>query len=241
MSCHHLAVPVLGHTPACQYLLRTLSQTYNTLDIGGVPPEVSPSTLDYSVWLWKAADGSLTPTPCHPTTNSYKTSGGPGTPNCHCCIVIGNSRYLLIIMLGEQGRDRRQDPCGCYLRDRHGVGRLQTYPVVAPAWDVVIHSFVQRIPYRRLETDTLTHRVLTDTARVSLPRPFNATHWRTHTHTHTNLHSHTHTLIRGPPLEYWRSYQYFCGKMGEINKWPQGMVEINILSTKEVKITYILK
>ena len=28
----------------------------------------------------------------------------------------------------------------------------------------------------------------------------------------------------------------FVGKMGEINKWPQGMVDINILSTKEVEI-----
>ena len=29
------------------------------------------------------------------------------------------------------------------------------------------------------------------------------------------------------------------GKMGKINKWPQGMVEINILSTKEVEINII--
>ena len=28
----------------------------------------------------------------------------------------------------------------------------------------------------------------------------------------------------------------FVWKMGEINKWPQGMVEINSLSTKEVEI-----
>ena len=26
------------------------------------------------------------------------------------------------------------------------------------------------------------------------------------------------------------------GEMGEINQWPQGMVKINILSTKEVEI-----
>ena len=31
----------------------------------------------------------------------------------------------------------------------------------------------------------------------------------------------------------------FVGKMGEINKWPQGMAEINILSTKEVEISKI--
>ena len=31
----------------------------------------------------------------------------------------------------------------------------------------------------------------------------------------------------------------FVGKMGEINKWTQGMVEINILSTKEVEINII--
>ena len=31
----------------------------------------------------------------------------------------------------------------------------------------------------------------------------------------------------------------FVGKMGKINKWPQGMVEINILSTKEVEINII--
>ena len=33
--------------------------------------------------------------------------------------------------------------------------------------------------------------------------------------------------------------KYFCGKMGEINKWPQGIVEINVLFTKEVKINII--
>ena len=31
----------------------------------------------------------------------------------------------------------------------------------------------------------------------------------------------------------------FVGKMGEINKWPQDMVEINILSTQEVEINII--
>ena len=48
--------------------------------------------------------------------------------------------------------------------------------------------------------------------------------------------------IMGPPLEYCgggRSFleiNIFVGKMGEINKWPQGMLEINILFTKEVEI-----
>ena len=31
----------------------------------------------------------------------------------------------------------------------------------------------------------------------------------------------------------------FAEKMGEINKWPQCMVERNILSTKEVEINII--
>ena len=31
----------------------------------------------------------------------------------------------------------------------------------------------------------------------------------------------------------------FVGKMGEINKWRQGMVEINILSKKEIEIGII--
>ena len=44
-------------------------------------------------------------------------------------------------------------------------------------------------------------------------------------------------MVRGPPLEYynWEPWilleiNIFVGKMGEINKWPQGMVEINVLS-----------
>ena len=43
--------------------------------------------------------------------------------------------------------------------------------------------------------------------------------------------------IRGSPLEYWG--WSFVGKMGEISKWPQGMGEINILSTKEFEINII--
>ena len=31
----------------------------------------------------------------------------------------------------------------------------------------------------------------------------------------------------------------FVGKMSEINKWSQGMVDLNILSTKEVEINII--
>ena len=31
----------------------------------------------------------------------------------------------------------------------------------------------------------------------------------------------------------------FWGEMGEINKWPQGIVEINILSTRGVEINII--
>ena len=31
----------------------------------------------------------------------------------------------------------------------------------------------------------------------------------------------------------------FVGKIGKINKWPQGMVEINIFSTTEVEINII--
>ena len=53
-------------------------------------------------------------------------------------------------------------------------------------------------------------------------------------------------LLRGPPLEYWgRGPGVFLeinicvGKMGEINKWPQDMVEINILLTQEVEINII--
>ena len=51
--------------------------------------------------------------------------------------------------------------------------------------------------------------------------------------------------IRGLTLEYWggglESFgnKYLCGKMGELNKGPQGMVEINMLSTKEVEIHII--
>ena len=34
--------------------------------------------------------------------------------------------------------------------------------------------------------------------------------------------------------------KYFVGKMGEINKWPQDMVEINIiLPTEELEINII--
>ena len=33
----------------------------------------------------------------------------------------------------------------------------------------------------------------------------------------------------------------FGGKMDEKNKWPQGMVEINILSTQEVEINIIIE
>ena len=49
-----------------------------------------------------------------------------------------------------------------------------------------------------------------------------------------------------PPLEYWGGaagvfveINIFVGKMGEINNWPQGMVEINILATKKVEINVI--
>ena len=49
--------------------------------------------------------------------------------------------------------------------------------------------------------------------------------------------------ITGPPLEYggggagvFLEINIVVGKIGEINKWPPGMVEINILSTKEVEI-----
>ena len=51
--------------------------------------------------------------------------------------------------------------------------------------------------------------------------------------------------LRRPPLEYWRGAWSFLeinisvGKMGEINKWPQDLVEINILPTLEVKINII--
>ena len=53
--------------------------------------------------------------------------------------------------------------------------------------------------------------------------------------------------LKGPPLEYgggggagvfWE-INIFVGKMGEIYKWPQGMVEINILSTQEVEINIL--
>ena len=37
--------------------------------------------------------------------------------------------------------------------------------------------------------------------------------------------------IRGPPLEYWGGgINIFLGEMGEITKWPQGMVEIQPVS-----------
>ena len=52
--------------------------------------------------------------------------------------------------------------------------------------------------------------------------------------------------LRGPPLEYrgggaWSFLEIniFGGKMGEIYKWPQDMVEINILPTQEVEINII--
>ena len=44
-------------------------------------------------------------------------------------------------------------------------------------------------------------------------------------------------MVRGLPLEYRGGAEVFfiinifVGKMGEINKWPQGMEEVNILST----------
>ena len=42
----------------------------------------------------------------------------------------------------------------------------------------------------------------------------------------------------GGGLEFFGN-KIFVGKMGEINKWPQAIVEINILSTKEVEINII--
>ena len=54
----------------------------------------------------------------------------------------------------------------------------------------------------------------------------------------------------GGPLEYWWGAWIFCGnkyfcrtKIGEINKWPQDMVEINILPIQEaqINIIYVLK
>ena len=40
-------------------------------------------------------------------------------------------------------------------------------------------------------------------------------------------------------LEFFLEINTFVGEMGEINKWPKGMVEINILPTKEVGINII--
>ena len=53
--------------------------------------------------------------------------------------------------------------------------------------------------------------------------------------------------VRGTPLEYWEGggagvfleINIFVGNMGEINKWPQDMVGINIVPTQEVKINTI--
>ena len=48
--------------------------------------------------------------------------------------------------------------------------------------------------------------------------------------------------VRGPPLEYLGGGAggFFKNKyFGAINKWLQGMVEINILSTKEVEVNII--
>ena len=52
---------------------------------------------------------------------------------------------------------------------------------------------------------------------------------------------HVDCILRGPLVGYWEGggagvkKKMFVGKMGEINKWTQDMVEINILFTKEVK------
>ena len=53
-------------------------------------------------------------------------------------------------------------------------------------------------------------------------------------------------VLRGPPLEYGGGgprvlleINIFGGKMGEQNKWPQGLVEIKILSTQEVEINIL--
>ena len=45
--------------------------------------------------------------------------------------------------------------------------------------------------------------------------------------------------ILGGAWSFFLEINIFVGKMGEINKGPQGMVEINILSTKEVEINII--
>ena len=41
--------------------------------------------------------------------------------------------------------------------------------------------------------------------------------------------------IRGGGLEYFGN----IGKMAHLNNWPQGMVELNILSIEEVEINII--
>ena len=57
--------------------------------------------------------------------------------------------------------------------------------------------------------------------------------------------THITVAFRGPPLEYWGGgwsfleIHIFVEKIGEIKTWSQGIVEINILSTKEVEINII--